>query len=138
MRDETENDEKKEDTSPINEPPVKKKRIEPQKQCSSSDETIEMVPGPSYSTTDEKETTTTAAENSDESSVSSDEFSSNYNSSTSDSSSNEKSPPVTTTPKHTLNSDVLTSAFRKTCDTLRDLLEKRRLKEKDSNDKVED
>ena len=91
-----------------------------------------MKAGPSYST-DEKEApttptaTTNATDNSDDSSISSDEFSSTYSSSETSSRDEKKSPPVTKQQGFD-DENLLTSAFRKTCDILKDLLEKRRLK----------
>jgi len=107
-------------SSHTDEPPVKKKRylshhqkiMEP-----SSSEEIEMVPGPSYRS--DETTTTTAAQHSDDSSISSDDFSSGESSS--GMSSPDKSPAVA---KNRQSS----TAFRKTCDNLKMLLDRRRKK----------
>ena len=112
----------------IEEPPVKKKKMTEQEhiKASSSSEEIEMKPGPSFQT-EEKDTTTVTETSDDSSNISSDDF-------TSADSSPEPSPLESKNPskalkmkKTTLSGHGLTTAFRKTCENLKNLIEKRKV-----------
>lgn len=118
---------KEERSLSIEEPPVKKKKITEEEcsaKASSSSEEIEMKPGPSFSG-EERDTTTVTEVSDNSSNISSDDF-------TSADSSPEPSPrgknPTKTSKmkKTTLSVNTLTTAFRKTCENLKNLIDKRR------------